>query len=73
MKADFIHKKYFKQMVFFAINTPTLPQELYLGVAKSVLVVVHINGGKKLFWSLFAVNELAFWNGWGIKNLVPVR
>lgn len=51
---------------------PTVPQGLYLGVAKFILVVVNVNGGKKLFRSLFAVNELAFWNGWGIKDLVPV-
>lgn len=74
MKADLIWKKFFKQMVFFflLLIVPTLPQGLYLGMAKSVLVVVHINRGKKLFRSTFAVNELAFWNGWGIKDLVPV-
>lgn len=42
---------------------PTVPQGLYLGVAEFILVVVNVNGGKKLFRSLFAVNELAFWNG----------
>lgn len=56
----------------FCLIIPTVPQGLYLGVAEFILVVVNVNGGKKLFRSLFAVNELAFWNGWGIKDLVPV-
>lgn len=44
----------------------------YLGVTKSVLGVVHINGSKELLRSLLAIHKLSFWDSTRIKHSVSV-
>lgn len=43
----------------------------HLGVAKPVLLPVHIDGAQKLLRSIFTINELPFWDGAGIEDPVP--
>lgn len=43
----------------------------HLGVAKPVLLPVHIDGVQKLLRSIFTVDKLPFWNGTGIEDPVP--
>lgn len=42
----------------------------YLCVSKSVLSVVHIDGGQELLGGLLTVNKLAFRDRTGIQNAV---
>lgn len=43
----------------------------HLGVAKLVLLSVHVDGAEQLLRRVFAVNELPFWDGTGIEDPVP--
>ena len=43
----------------------------HLGVAKSILLPVHVNGAQKLLRSIFAINKLPFRDGAGIEDPVP--
>lgn len=42
----------------------------YLRMSKFVLCVINVNGSQELLASLFAVNELALWDGTGIQYSV---
>lgn len=43
----------------------------HLGVAKSILLPVHVDGAQKLLRSIFAVNKLPFRDGAGVEDPVP--
>ena len=40
-------------------------------MAEPILLPVHVDGVQKLLGSIFAVNELALWDGTGIEDPVP--
>lgn len=42
----------------------------HLGVAKPILLTVHVDGAQQLLRSVFAVNKLPFGDGVGIENPV---
>lgn len=47
------------------------PTCAHLGVAEPILLPVHFDGVQKLLGSIFAVDELPFWDGTGIEDPVP--
>ena len=44
----------------------------YLGVAKSILVVVHIQAGQELLRGFSAVHKLVIWDGLWIQDAISV-
>lgn len=59
--------------VGFLQHLHKLAHKIYLGVSKSVLVMINVNGSQKLLAGFFVVNKLAFWDDTGIQHLVSVK